>query len=311
MLPIYVKLYDNVFHVDPKALLWTLAGVVGFSGSLPATRLAVTHLDPVTVGLGRAVVAAAVAALALALTRAPLPDRRTLPSLLVVAACVVVGFPLLCAFALEDLPAGRGAVVMAVAPLATAAFATLRGGERPGAWFWLTSAIGAGAVLTYVGATAGGFGGSDLTLLVGSVMVGAGYAEGARLSRTRPGWQVIAWALVLSAPALVVITPWPPRLDEVPWVASAAFAYVSLISMFLGFVAWYSGLARGGAARMGQLQLLQPFLTLLWSSWLLGEPWQPAAWWAAAVVVLCIALGWRRPALAPAPQVGNAESTAR
>jgi drug/metabolite transporter (DMT)-like permease len=300
MLLSNMKPNDNIIAIDPKALLWTLAGVVGFSGSLPATRLAVAHLDPATVGLGRALVAAALAAVWLLVTRAPRPSRRDIPGLAVVATCVVVGFPLVSAYALRDLPAGRGAVVLAVAPLSTAAFATWLGGERPTGWFWLTSAVGAGAVLVYVASTGGGFALPDLKLLGGSLVVGAGYAEGARLSKTRPGWQVIGWALVVAAPALVFVTPWPDAPSAVPASAWLGFAYVSLISMFLGFVAWYTGLARGGAARMSQLQLLQPFLTLLWSSLLLGEPWQPEAWWAVSVVVGCIAAGWWRRPRAPA-----------
>ncbi|MCB9647189.1 MAG: DMT family transporter [Deltaproteobacteria bacterium] len=295
--------------------MWTLAGVVGFSGSLPATRVAVQHLDPVTVGLGRAVVAAVVAAALLLLARAPRPALRELPALGLVAACVVVGFPLISAFALRELPAGRGAVVLAVAPLSTAAFAAWLGRERTTLGFWLRAGVGTSAVLGYVATTAGGFGAADLKLLLAAVVVGLGYAEGARLSRARPGWQVIGWALVLAAPVLAVVTPWPPDLGAVPAAGLAAFAYVSLISMFLGFVAWYSGLARGGAARMGQLQLLQPFLTLLWSGLLLGEPWQPAAWWAVAVVVGCIAAGWwvrprPRPDSAPAWSPGGARRRA-
>ncbi len=224
---------------------------------------------------------------------------------MLVAATVVIGFPVLSAIALQDVPASRGAVVLAIAPLATALFATLRNGERPGLIFWITSCVGSGAVLVYVATTGGGFGVSDLKLAFASVVVGIGYAEGARLSKARPGWQVIAWALVLAAPVLVWVTPWPDSIEAVPTSAKLGFAYVSVISMFFGFVAWYSGLASGGIAKMGQLQLLQPFLTLLWSVLLLGETLPPTAWWAASVVVLCIALQMRQPARpkpSPAPR---------
>lgn len=253
------------------------------------------HIDPVTVGLGRALVAAVIAGFALVLSRAPLPRWQTLPSFVVVAATVVVGFPLLSAFALRDVPASRGAVVLAIAPLATALFASLRSGERPGVMFWLTSCVGAGAVLVYVATTGGGFGPADSKLVLASSIVGIGYAEGARLSKSQPGWQVIAWALVLAAPVLVWVTPWPSSLAEIPLSAKLGFAYLSVISMFLAFVAWYTGLASGGIAKMGQLQLLQPFLTLLWSALLLGETLPPTTWWAASVVVLCIALQMSRP----------------
>lgn len=292
---------DNVIIPDAKALLWTLLGVLGFSGSLPATRIAVGHLNPVTVGLGRAVVAAVFAALALALTRSPWPKLNTIPSLMVVVATVVLGFPLMSAFALTDIPASRGAVVLALAPLSTAVFAALRSRNNPGLQLWLPALFGAGAVLSFVGFTDGGFRAADLKLLVGALVVGLGYAEGARLSKRQPGWQVIAWALVLAAPLLAVVTPWPTTPAEVPLSAWLAFAYLSIISMFLGFVAWYSGLARGGIAKMGQLQLLQPFLTLIWSASLIGEPIHPAAWGAAAVVVGCIAMVMKRrpPGLRP------------
>ncbi|MCB9735325.1 MAG: DMT family transporter [Deltaproteobacteria bacterium] len=286
---------DNTIASTGKAFLWTALGVLGFSGSLPATRAAVAGLEPATVGLGRAVVAAALAASALLATRSRLPPWRLVPRLALVAACVVVGFPLLSALALREVAASHAAVVVAIAPLATALFAVALAGERPPRRFWVASTVGAGAVLVYV-ATSAGLGPADLTLAGAALVVALGYAEGGRLARELGGWRVIAWALVIASPVALALTPWPADPAAVPASAWLGFAYVSVVSMFLGFVAWYTGLARGGIARMGQLQLLQPFLTLVWAALLLGEEPGPGAFLAVLVVVGAIAASARRGA---------------
>lgn len=292
---------DRASHPDGRALLWTSLGVLGFSGSLPATRAAVVALDPATVGLGRAAVASGLAVIALLATRSRLPPWRLLPRLALVAACVVFGFPLLTALALQEVPASHGAVVVAMAPLATALFAVILAGERPPWRFWIASAVGAAAVVVYVAATGGGLGPVDLMLVAAALVVGLGYAEGGRLARELGGWRVVAWALVLSAPLTLALTPWPDDPAAVPLSAWIGFAYVSVISMFFGFVAWYMGLARGGIARMGQLQLLQPFLSLVWAALLLGERPGPGAFVAVSVVVTAIAAAQRRRPAAVAP----------
>jgi len=277
-------------------LAWGLVGVAAFSVTLPATRAAVAHLDPVFVGLGRAVVAAVLAAIGLAAARSPRPTWTQLQDLAIVALGVVVGFPLLSAYAMRQVPASHGAVLTGLLPLATAGAAAWLAHERPGARFWVWAAFGSVVVAAYALWRGGGAPHVADLLLVGAVAAAAvGYAKGATLSRTLGGWQVISWALVLSAPFLLVPT-WlaaDARVASAPWTAWAGFAYVAVVSMYLGFFAWYRGLAQGGIAAVGQVQLLQPFLTIVASALLLGEALDPLTFVAAALVIASIALGRR------------------
>ncbi len=281
-----------------KALALGALGVVGFSMSLPATRAAVAVLDPWFVAFGRAAVAALPAAGYLAVTRSPRPTPGQLRSLLVVVAGVVVGFPLLTSLALRVQSASHAAVVIAVLPAATAVFAVVRGRERPRPAFWVAAGAGVVAVLAFVlsaGRSVGPVGTGDVLLLAAVALCAAGYAEGALLSRTLGGPRTISWALVVAVPLTagvtvavaagpgVLHTPGAPQLG-----AWAGFAYVSLVSMFLAFFAWYAGLARGGIARVGQLQLAQPVLSLAWAALLLGERVGPATLVAALAVVACV-----------------------
>jgi drug/metabolite transporter (DMT)-like permease len=253
-------------------------------------------LDPVFVGLGRAVIAALLAAIVLASTRTRWPGRALLPRLAVVAGGVVVGFPLFSAWALRYVPASHGAVVIGLLPLATAVAAALIAHERPTRLFWLSAVFGSVVVVGFALWQGGGAPHpADLLLVLAVVAAAIGYAEGGRLSRTLPGWQVICWALVLAAPlvAIPAILAIDGRLLTAPPAAWIGFAYVSAVSMFLGFFAWYHGLALGGIATVGQVQLIQPFLTIFASAWLLGERIDVATYVAASLVIASIAAGRR------------------
>ncbi len=274
--------------------MFGLLGVIAFSGTLPATRVAVAHLDPVFVGLGRAVVAAVLAGIVLAVTRSPWPARQLWPRLAVVAAGVVVGWPVLSAYAMREVPAAHGAVVSGLLPLATALAGALIAHERPTPRFWVCALFGSMVVVAFALWEGGGAPQLADLLLVGAVIAAAiGYAEGARLARLLGGWQVICWVLLLSAPFLLLPT-WlalDAHAFAAPWSAWAGFAYVAVISMFLGFFVWYKGLAMGGIAAVGQTQLLQPFFTIFASAWLLQEHVDAATFIAAALVIVAIALG--------------------
>lgn len=253
-----------------------LLGVLSFSMSLPATRVAVGDLDPWFVAFGRAVGAGLLALAYLAVTRAPRPTAAQWRRLAVVALGVVVGFPLFTSLALVTSSASHGAVVVALLPAITAGFAVVRSGERPTPAFWIAGGAGLAAVLVFLvasGAVRGAFGVTDLFLLTAVTLCGLGYAEGGALARDLGGARTICWALVLSLPATTAVTMisvarQAPHASAAAW---AGFSYVTVISMFLGFFAWYAGLARGGVARVGQVQLLQPLLTLTWSGLVLGE----------------------------------------
>jgi drug/metabolite transporter (DMT)-like permease len=249
-------------------------GVLAFSFTLPATRVAVEDLDPVFVGIGREAVAAVFAGLVLLATRAPLPSRTQVWRLGIVASGVVFGWPLFSALALQDLTSAHSAVILGVLPAATAVAAVLRAGEHPSAGFWLASGAGLLAVLAFAAAQGAGLPTvGDLQILVAVALGAIGYAEGGALARELGGWRVICWAVVLSLPltlpiGLVAALGSELHADGDAWLG---FAYVSVISALIGFFPWYAGLARGGVAKIGQIQLLQPLLTLAWSAWLLSE----------------------------------------
>nr|CAD6413902.1 EamA/RhaT family transporter [Rhizobium sp. Q54] len=267
-------------------------GVLIFSGSLPATRAAVADFHPLFLTGARAAIAGLLAILLLAAFREKRPARTDLLPLAVVALGVVVGFPLLTALALEHVTAARSIVFVGLLPLATALFGVLRGGERPKPAFWLFSGLGSALVAGFAlsgGGTASPPG--DMLMLAAILLCGLGYAEGARLSRRLGGWQVISWALVLSLPVMVAlaVTTLPPTLQAVGRPAWLGLAYVSLFSMLIGFVFWYRGLALGGIAGVGQLQLLQPFFGLALAATLLGEAVSPAMVAVTLAVILCVA----------------------
>lgn len=282
---------------DRRLGLWLgLLGVVAFSGTLPATRIAVAVLDPIFVGLGRALVAAMLAALVLTATRTPVPPRALWPRLGIVALGVVAGWPVLTAFAMRYVPAAHGAVVAGLLPLATALAGAWLAHERPRRQFWIWALAGSAVVVAFALWEGGGrLQAADLLLAAAVAAAAIGYAEGARLARILGGWQVICWVLILAAP-FVAIPTWltfDARSLAAPWSAWASFAYVAVISQFLGFFAWYRGLALGGIAAVGQTQLLQPFLTIFASAWLLAEPVSAATYISAALVIGAIAMGRR------------------
>lgn len=280
--------------MDRTASGWLngLAGVVIFSGSLPATRIAVIGLDPIFLTVARAAIAGLVGLVLLVVLRQKPPSRATLGSFLIVAFGVVLGFPLLSALALRHVTSAHAIVFIGLLPIATALFGVLRGGERPRRAFWLFSGLGAalvaGFALSGKGFVASPIG--DGLMLAAILVCGLGYAEGGKLSRQFGGWQVISWALVLALP---IMLPWailmrPENWAEVGAPALLALIYVSLFSMLIGFVFWYRGLALGGIAGVGQLQLLQPFLGLGLAALLLHEPVGWPILGVTAGVVLCV-----------------------
>ncbi|TWI25153.1 DMT family transporter [Sphingobacterium siyangense] len=266
-------------------------GVVLFSGSLPATRMAVLAFDPVFVTLARASIAGILALVTLIVFKEKRPERKQLGSLCIVAIGCVVGFPLLSALALQHITSAHSIVFIGILPVSTAVFGIIRGGERPKPIFWLFSALGSLLVIGYAlaqGLTASPLG--DVLMILSVILCGLGYAEGAKLTKTLGGWQVISWALVLSLPLMLPLTfiYLPSTFDAVPMGAWASLAYVSLFSMFIGFVFWYKGLAQGGTATIGQLQLLQPFFGLALAAWLLHEQVSVGMLAVTDGVILCV-----------------------
>ena len=279
---------------DFKGLMFGLTGVIIFGLTLPATRIAVSELDAITVGLGRAVIAAMLAALYLFITKARRPNIEEFKKLALTAAGIIFGFPLLSAIAMQYTPASHGGVMLGILPLATVAASAIFAGERPSLAFWACSAIEAAAVVLFA-VLEGGFELQlvDILLVAAVLSAATGYAIGGQLSKTLGGSNVISWALVISLPVLIppvlyVAPDLPQTLSFNVWVA---FIYVAVFSQFLGFFAWNRGMVLSGIARVGQLQLLQPFITLAAAALLLNEPLTWMTLGFASFVVAVVAVG--------------------
>jgi drug/metabolite transporter (DMT)-like permease len=284
---------------DARGMLLGLIGVAIFSLTLPFTRLAVRELDPLFLTLGRALGAAVLAAGWLRMRRVAWPGRAALRPLAIVALGCVLGFPLLSSIAMRTVPASHGAVLAGMLPLATALYAALRGYERPSNGFWLVALLGSSLVVAFaLGQGGGALQKADLLMFGAIIAAAAGYAEGGRLARTVGGQETICWALVLAAvPAAVLLAAFEGdqfgRLGAVGPASWLGFAYVTTFSMFIGFFFWYRGLALGGVARVGQVQLLQPFLSLAGAALLLDETLTAANVGFALAVIATVALGRR------------------
>ena len=257
-----------------------LLGIVIFSLTLPLTRLAVGTADApqmsgAFVAFGRAVVAAALSAVFLLVTRAPLPQRRHWLPLAVTAAGVVFGFPLFTSIAMRYVEAVHASVIVGVLPLATAAVGALLHRQRPSVGFWICAAIGSAMVVTFAVLRSGSGGLSihfaDLLLLAAMLCAAVGYGYGARLSQQMKAEHVICWALLISLPLTLPLALWSWPQAPLKATTWASFAYVAVFSMWIGFFAWYRGLALGGTVRVSQVQLVQPFLSMLFAVPLLGE----------------------------------------
>lgn len=293
-------------------LLMAGTGVLAFSLTFPATQKAMAVFDAWTVGIGRSVVAAALAGICLLIARASFPRREHLLPVALVGAGIVVGYPIFTALALEHVSSAHAAVVTGLLPLATAAMSRLRGNERPSPLFWAASVAGAVVILAFTLRDGiSGFGVADL-LLIGSLVTGGiGYAEGGRISKSMPGWQVISWGLVLSLPFTLPITAAslvlaPPRFEHAGASAFIGFGYVAVFSMFLGFCAWYPGLARVGVTRGSQMQLLQPLLTVGWAALLLHDSVDATTLTTAVLVLACVGLAqWARLSAPAAPALAG------
>lgn len=285
---------DPLPRPPASGLWWGLLGVAAFSFTVPFTRVAVAGLSPLFVGSGRAVVGAGLAAVALIVTRQRLPRGTQWARLAIIGGGVVVGFPLLTSYALTTAPASHGAIVIALLPAATAVLVVIRGREHPPRAFWAAAAAGAVAAVGFASAQGGGLGRlhwADLLLFGAVVAAAVGYAEGGLLSRELGAWQTVSWALVFCAPLMIALTAFSAA-HEPPhgtWAQWAAFGYLGVISMFLGFFAWYHGLALGPMAQVSQVQLVQPVLTITWAALLLGERLTWATTAGGLVVILCAA----------------------
>ena len=272
-----------------SGVLWGLLGILIFSFTLPFTRIAVATINPLFLTTGRAALAALFALIVFAVVRPQRPNKNQVIRLIVVAAGVVIGFPLFTSLALQSVPSAHGTVVIALLPAVTALFVVIRTGERPSPLFWVASIAGAIAVLAFLALSNGisGFSLPDIFLVLAVISAAMGYTEGGLLSRELGSWQTICWALIIALPVMAPLTAInvviaPLSHDPVAWLC---FLYTAIFSMFLGFFAWYRGLAIGPMTSVSQVQLSQPVFTLIWSAAILGETLTPDILIGGAVVI--------------------------
>ncbi|MBC9715540.1 DMT family transporter [Streptomyces sp. TRM66268-LWL] len=277
-------------------ILLAAAGVTAFSLTFPATAWGLDGFGPWSLVSVRMALAGLIAGGCLLVLRIKPPAREHWFSLAVVAAGVVIGFPLLTTLALQTSTTSHAAVVVGLLPLTTAAMSALRTGARPSRTFWTAACLGAAAVIAFTVQQSGGaLTTADLYLFGALLVCAAGYTEGGRLAKVMPGWQVIGWALVaclpLALPASAVALSYEPW--ELTAKAVTGLLWVAAGSQFVGLVVWYRGMAAIGIPKASQLQLAQPLLTLVWSVSLLGESMTAAAPLTAVAVLICIAVTQR------------------
>jgi drug/metabolite transporter (DMT)-like permease len=284
---------------ETLGLLLGLLGVLAFSLTLPMTRFAVAELDPWFLAFGRMALAGILSAAWLVATGAPRPKRADVALLAWSALGIVIGFPLLSSLSLRHIPANHGAIIVGLLPFATSLLAALVFKEKQSARFWICAAIGSGLVIAFAlrdggrGDHAAVMSFGNLAMLAAVLAGGIGYVAGARLTTRLGGVAAIMWALVFALPLTLPVAAaltWadPPHASVAAW---GAFAYVTLVSQVIGFFAWYNGLALGGIARVGQVQLLQAFFTIGFAALLFGEQVSALTWLFAIGVVATIALG--------------------
>jgi drug/metabolite transporter (DMT)-like permease len=277
-----------------RGYIFGFIGVAIFSLTLPFTHVAVRELDPVFTAMGRTVAAAVCAIIILLATRQPWPSKQDINRLVIVAAGVIFGFPLFSALAMKTATASHGTVVLGLLPLATAFMSTIFAGEKPTQRFWIWSILGSALVITYALWDGGReLRGADTLLLFAVITASMGYAAGGSLSRTLGGWQVICWALVVALPLTLPITLYMAHGITAPvsTIAWTSFAYLALMSQLIGFFAWNKGLAIGGVAKVGQVQLLQTFMTLAASALFFGDTFTLRSMIFASLVALCVWFG--------------------
>jgi len=283
-----------------RGYIFGFIGVAIFGATLPATRLAVEVFDPWFITAARAAIAGIAAAVCLLVMGKKVPSDAG-PTLIVIALCLIFGFPGFSSLAMVTVPASHGGVVLGILPLATAVAAVLVAGERPPARFWALAVVGAGLVVAF-SMRKGGFSISagDWWLFAAGVSAAFGYALSGRMARNLPGWEVISWALVFCLPITITASwvLWEPVYASANQIQWLSLGYLGFFSMFLGFFAWNTGLALGGVAQVGQVQLLQTFITLAVSAVLLGEHIDSETLFFAVAVVAVVALGKRRSAKA-------------
>ena len=274
-----------------------LLGAIVFAGSLPASRVAVSEVDPYFLTAIRATLAGLGGVALLTVTGRRWPPRETWWPLTACAVTIVFAFPLLTALAMVTVPSSHGGVILGIMPLATTAAAAVIEGERPSPGFWVAAIVGSMLVMAFAIYRSGGYSLSagDVLLLIAVVCGGVGYTYSGRLAGIMPGWEVISWAVALSLPlSLIALTlTWPADVALISRRVWIAIVYAGLMAQFIGFFVWNAAMAMAGISRIGQIGLLQPFIVALIAATFAGEPLDLLTMAFAAAVVATVAVGTR------------------
>ncbi len=285
-----------IVNKETKGMLIGFVGILIFSLTLPVSKIAVLSFDPYFIAFGRAMLAGMVALTYLSYKKEILPSKADFLKFVVIALGVVFGFPIFTTVAMTEGSSSHGAVILGMMPLATTVIGVIRFKERPSLGFWLVSLLGAALVVVYaLLKSSGSFTYIDGLLVFGGICACVGYVEGAELSKKMNPRSVISWALVISLPINIVMgyVTFSEQYIHAGPIAWTSFLYLSLFSMYIGFFFWYEGLAIGGIARVSQVQLTQPFCTLLAASILLGDSLTVMNLVFAFLVVSTVILGKR------------------
>jgi drug/metabolite transporter (DMT)-like permease len=282
-----------------QALVLLGAGTVMilWSGTAIANKIAVGHMDPMTAGILRSLLAGLIAAAAAAVARLPLPENKGQWALLVVSGITSFAvWPTMLSLGLGRTSASHAALIMAMIPVFTGLIAAAFERRRPQVAWWIgviVAIAGTAALVSYRGGGLDGAGATlagDLIILSGVAICALGYVAGGRLSPVLGTWSTTFWGLAIATTALVPSFLW--RAGETDWAAVsapgwAAIAYLTIGSSLLGYALWFWSLGRG-------VQFTQPVLTLAFAVPILGERLTWPLVLSGAVILVGVAITQRQ-----------------
>ena len=282
--------------IETKGMLIGFIGIAIFSLTLPFTQMAVNEMSPFFLAFGRASIAGICALILLIFNKSKFPNRVQIKKLIIIVVGVVYGFPIFTSIAMTTLPSSHSGIVLGILPLAMSLFAAIKYKEKPSLSFWLTSIFGTFMVISYTFMdNDGSLMIEDLWLLFAILFAAIGYSEGGILSKEMGSIAVISWALVISLPLNLFASYvfYETSYATISFQAFMSLMYVGLFSMFIGFFFWYKGIAIGGISRVGQVQLIQPFLTIIGAYFLTNEKITFLNILFALIVLIVIIIGRR------------------
>lgn len=276
MIEYYLKLSN-----ENKGFIFGFIGILIFSLTPPATKIALgfnnNALTPEFITFGRSALAGTLSLIYLFSSKKKIPNIKYFFNILIIAISLTVGFPLFLSLGLTHSTSTHAAVILTLMPLITAMFASFYFKKKASLGFWICAIIGCLVVIIYTlirGRTDDGFielSYADILFFISAIAGAAGYVFGAKLTKIMGSVDVISWALAFAFPFHLILAIYYFPTKEITMISWLGFLYVSLFSQWIGFFAWYKGLNLGGSVRVSQIQLLMPFLTFIFSIFLLNE----------------------------------------